>query len=185
MKAKYITETSEDYKLLDKNTGELLDYKQTKKVTMDEFIMIFFASYPELLKMKGQKLKVLMLCWKYSTYGNPDEGNVFINDKVFKDHVREYEPSMTDGAIDVAISELSKRGLLLKQCRGRYILNKNYFFKGKLSDRSRLKMSFVVDGKDEAGKPVKKSVCFFCYSKILEDVEGESRIEEIEQSLLE
>lgn len=187
MKTKYITETSKDYALLDKHTGDLLDYKRSRKVTMDEFIMIFFASYPELMEVPGQKLKVLMCCWKYSTYGTSEDANIFINDKVFKEHVREYEPKMSDGSIDVAISFLSKKGLLWKLCKGRYALNKDYFFKGKLNDRSKLKMSFEVDSKDDNGKPVRKAVSLFCFSRVLKEGETAEDVDfqDIGASLLE
>ena len=33
-----ITKTSDDYSLLDKRTGEIIEYKQTKKVELGEFI---------------------------------------------------------------------------------------------------------------------------------------------------
>lgn len=183
MKTRYVMETSKDYSLVDNHTGEILKYNQTRKVTLDEFIMVFFASYPELMELGGQPLKVLMACWKYSTYGSAEEGNVIINDKVFKEHVREHEPGMSDSSIDVAISQLSKKGLLLRQCRGRYVLNKEYFFKGKLSDRSKLKLEFVVDGKDGEDKPVRKAISLFCYSRILKEGEEVPDFQVVEEAL--
>lgn len=183
---RFITRTSENYKLLDSQTGELLDYRQTIRVSMEEFIMIFFASYPDLMKLGGQKLKVLMVCWKYSTFGNPEEGNVIVNDKVFKGHVREYEPNMSDGSIDVAISELARKGLIVKQCKGRYVLNHRYFFKGKLSDRSKLRLNFIVDSKDgKTGEPVRTSVCFFAYCRRLKEGEEDAGAQEVDPSSLE
>lgn len=144
---KYITETSEDYSLVDKNTGEVLEYKQTKKITIDEFIMVFFASYPELFKLKGVTLKVLMCCWKMSTYNpaNNTEGNVINNNALFKSYCKSQGLQTTDANIDNAVSELSKRNLLIKICRGAYLLNPNYFFKGSLSDRSKIDIYFKVE----------------------------------------
>lgn len=54
--ATYITESSKDYSIVDKRTGELLELKQTRKLSLEEFIMVFFSSYPELFKLKGLQL---------------------------------------------------------------------------------------------------------------------------------
>lgn len=159
---KYITEKSKDFSLLDNHTGEILDYNQVKKVSIEEFIMVFFSSYPEILKLEGQKLKILMLCWKYSTFGG-DEGNIITNNLLFKTKVREYEPSISDAAIDVAISTLAKKGILRRVCKGQYELNPDYFFKGTLSKRSKLRFSVEVEPVDKRGRGdnAKESFCFF------------------------
>lgn len=57
---KFITETSKDYSIVDNHTGELLELRQTRKLSLEEFIMVFFSSYPELFKLRGLQLKVLM-----------------------------------------------------------------------------------------------------------------------------
>lgn len=144
---KYQTVTSEDYSLLDNNTGEILEFRQTRKVTVEEFIMIFFSSYPELLRLKGVPLKVLMCCWKMSSYNptNETEGNVLHNNATFKEYCRTQGLETSDANIDNAISELAKKGFLLKKCRGEYMLNPNYFFKGSLSSRSKIEFNFTVE----------------------------------------
>lgn len=172
MANKYITQKSNDYAILDKHTGEILDFNQVKKVSLDEFIMVFFTAYSELFKLEGQKLKILMLCWRYSTFGG-EEGNIVINDACFKKKVREYEPTISDSNIDSCISFLTKRGLLIRQCKGRYELNPQYFFKGSLSDRSHLKLCVEVDPKNKIEveeKDGKKSFCFLVHSvSVIED----------------
>ncbi len=145
--AKYITEKSKDFSLLDNHTGEILDYKHTRKLSMDEFTMVFFASYPQLLKLKGVQLKVLMCCWKYSSYNSESEedGNIIHNNASFKEYCRNEGLETSDANIDNAVSTLCKNGLLLKKCRGEYMLNPRYFFKGKLSKRSRIQFNVVVE----------------------------------------
>lgn len=162
---KYITEKSRDFSLLDNHTGEILDYNQVKKVSIEEFIMVFFSSYPEILKLEGQKLKILMLCWKHSTFGG-EGGNIIINDTSFKEKVREYEPNISNANIDLAFSTLTKRGLLRRICKGRYELNPDYFFKGTLSKRSKLKFSVEVEPLDKSDRRdnAKESFCFFVNS---------------------
>ena len=144
---RYITETSDQYSLLDKATGEILEYRQTKKVSMEEFIMIFFSSFPELFKLQGVHLKILLCCWKYSSYDadNVKEGNVFHNNSSFKGFCRQDGLDISDPQIDNAVSALCRRRLLIKRCRGEYLLNPEYFFKGKLSNRSKLQLNLLVD----------------------------------------
>ena len=144
---KFITETSKDYSLLDNHTGEILKYKQTRKLSVDEFIMVFFASYPQLLKLRGVQLKVLMCCWKYSSYNaeSEEEGNIIHNNASFKEYCKSEGLETSDANIDNAISALCKNGLLFKKCRGEYMLNPRYFFKGKLSKRSRIQFNVVVE----------------------------------------
>ena len=142
----YTNNVDPDYQLLDVNTGEIKEWKRTQVVSIDEFIIFFFASIPDLVRLKGMQLKVLMCCWKHSTYNNVvEEGNIFHNDKLFKDYVRSCGLDMKDGAIDVIIHNLTKANVLIKKCKGTYMLNPKYFFKGKLADRSRLEMKIVKE----------------------------------------
>lgn len=148
--ARYITEKSKDFSVVDNHTGELLELRQTRKLSLEEFIMVFFSSYPELFKLKGLQLKILMCCWKHSTYNkeNDTTGNIVHNNASFKQHCREEGLDLSDASIDNAVSSLCKTGLLQKKCRGEYLLNPEYFFKGTLSARTKILTQFVV-GPDE------------------------------------
>lgn len=140
------TETDPDFSLLDNRTGELLEWRRTRVVTIDDFIMFFFASMPELFKLEGLQMKVLMCCWKASTYNNVESaGNVVYNNKTLKDYIRSCGLNISDTSIDVVLSRLTKMNILIKKCRGMYLLNPEYFFKGRLSDRSQLLLSIQVD----------------------------------------
>ena len=147
MTEKYITKENENYALLDKQTGELLKYNQVQKVTLDEFIMVFFSCYPNVFKLEGNQLKLLMCIWKYSSLNNDNQGNLFYNTAVFKQYVRDYGLDMSDSAINLYVSQLTKAGFLIKKCRSMYLLNPNYFFKGRLSDRTRIDYHIVVENK--------------------------------------
>ena len=130
-----------DYVKVNPDTGEVKDAYVTRKVSMDEFIMLFFNSFPELFKLEGNALKLLMCIWKKSSY-NPfeDSGNLFYNNKIFKEYVRSTGLNLTDLTINMYVSKLAKKDILIKQCQGTYMLNPLYFFKGKLSDRTHLKL---------------------------------------------
>lgn len=159
---KYITEKSEDYKLVDVHTGELLDYNQTKKVPIEDFIMVYLASIPEMFALQGQQLKLLMAIWRLSSFNKAwcEEGNIFLNDKSTKEAIRRLGLQLSDSSIDVALHNLVDYGFLIKMGKGKYLLNPRYFFKGTLSDRSHIKLSVEVD-------PVtKENRCFFMISSI-------------------
>ena len=144
---KYLKEKSKDYSLLDNHTGEIIEFYQTKKVSIDEFIMVFFSNYPQMMKLKGVCLKVLMCCWKFSSYNAEyeEEGNIVHNNARFKEYCRQDGLEAPDASIDNAISHLCKVGLLIKKCRGEYLLDPRYFFKGKLSKRSKIMYNIVVE----------------------------------------
>lgn len=147
MKDKYVSRPSEDYALIDKHTGELLVYNQHEKVSVDEFIMIFFYKYTDLFKLSGTQLKILMCCWKLSTlnfYGS-NKGNVIHNNISFKEYCKKSGLTASKACIDNTICYLCKLGLLLKKCKGEYILNPEYFFKGTLSDRMKVRYCIEVD----------------------------------------
>lgn len=150
--ARYISEPVKGFSVVDENTGELMEYRQTRRLSLEEFIVVFFSSYPELFRLKGQQLKVLMCCWKHSTYNkdNDTTGNIVHNNASFKAHCKEDGLDLSDASIDNSISALCKAGLLQKKCRGEYRLNPNYFFKGALSQRSKILMQFVVGQEEPA-----------------------------------
>lgn len=55
---------------------------------------------------------------------------------------------MSSASIDNVFSKLSKEGFLIKKCRGAYLLNPKYFFKGTLSDRTKIEYNIVMEPKD-------------------------------------
>ena len=147
--AKYTTEKVKGWSLVDEYTGELLEYKQTKKINIDEFIMVFVSSCPRLIQLNGLHLKVLICCWKFSTFNpiNDETGNVVYNGRSFKEFCAREGLGSSPASIDNAISELCKQGLLLRKHKSEYLLNPEYFFKGTLSKRSKINMDFIVDPK--------------------------------------
>jgi hypothetical protein len=159
-KPKYITETSDGYALLDKYTGEVLEYKQVKKVNVDEFIKVYLASIPEMFSLPGQQLKILMAIWKVSSFNEmwETEGNIFLNDKDFKMSIRKMGLDLSNATIDTALHNLTKAGFISRIGKGKYMLNPHYFFKGTLSGKSKLKFEVYVEPESH------DSVSMFTYS---------------------
>ena len=107
--------------------------------TIDEFIMCFMASIPQVVQLDGNTIRVLMWCWKFSTFNpNIPEANMITNDKAFKNKIRQEGGDMSDSTIDKAIHTLFKKGMLLRRCKGSYFLNPDFFFRGTLSNRAKL-----------------------------------------------
>lgn len=147
----FVTEKSKDYSLLDNNTGEILEYRKTRKVTIENFVMVFLSTCTDMLSLRGTQYKMLTLCWIHSTFNDKscNQGNLLRNDGVFKENCRKDGLKLSDAAIDNVISQLAKKGFLIKKCRGTYLLNPKYFFKGTISDRSKLQYNIMVEPKEK------------------------------------
>lgn len=129
-----------DLAVVNTATGELVSgVADIKCNSIDEFIMCFMASIPQVVKLDGNTMRVLMWCWKFSSF-NPSipEANIITNDKAFKDKIRQEGCNLTDTVINKAIHTLYVEGMLIKRCKGSYFLNPDYFFRGTLSSRANL-----------------------------------------------
>lgn len=144
--AKYYTEKSEDFSLVDSHTGEILPFKQTRKIETKEFIMVFLANSYLLMNLPGNVLKVLICCWEYSTYNSAkeEEGNILFNGPGFKEACWKNGLEISGASIDNAVSTLCKKGLLIKRHRGEYLLNPEVFFKGRLANRDKALANIVL-----------------------------------------
>lgn len=122
------------------NTGEIVSGVAHVKVdTIEEYIMCFLGSIPQVTKLDGNTMRVLMWCWKFSSF-NPSipEANTIVNDKAFKNRIRSEGGDLSDSVIDKSIHTLAKVGMLIRRCKGNYFLNSKYFFRGTLSNRAKL-----------------------------------------------
>lgn len=119
--------------------------------TPEDFIKLYLYSIDNLIDLNPRLLQVLLICVKHSTYSklNGMEGNFFSNDKAFKENCRKViktKKPLSDGAINVCIHRLTELKVIIRYCRGSYALNPRYFFKGKISNKSRLKLVAVYEG---------------------------------------
>jgi hypothetical protein len=138
--------------IVNNTTGEIISgVADIKCETIDEFIMCFMSSIPQVVKLDGNTIRVLMWCWKFSSF-NPSipEANVITNDQAFKQKIRQEGGDMTNSTIDKAIHTLYKEGMLLRRCKGSYFLNPDYFFRGTLSNRARLQCNISFGDERES-----------------------------------
>ena len=100
-----------------------------------------------------------MAIWRLSSFNKAlhDEGNIFLNDQGSKAAIRNMGLSLSDSSIDVAIHNIMKAGFMRRIGKGKYVLNPRYFFKGTLSDRSKLQFKVMVEPTKE------NSRCFIIY----------------------
>jgi len=152
----YLSVNQPDLSVTRNSTGEIVGGISKRECSdIDEYIMFFLASLPKIEKLDGNALKVLMWCWKLSSW-NPTvpDANTVTNDKAFKETIRKNGSELTDPTINKAIHELAKTDFLIKRCKGSYFLNPNYFFKGTLTNRAKLQYQLSYDGeqisRDEA-----------------------------------
>lgn len=132
------------YGKVNKVTGEIETLTRYQSLPIEEFIMVYLKSLPEMNKLEGNQLKLLMQCWMYCTQDPlyPDY-NIIKTSKAFKDMVRNNGVDLIDTSIDSYISQLTKKGFLIRFDKGVYALHPKYFYKGRLSDRSKLMLTFT------------------------------------------
>ena len=95
-----------------------------------EGVMLLPAAVPKLMQLHGVDLKVLVCCWKAASYNNrTNDGNIIYNNSVFKKICIEEGLDISSASIDNAISKLAKSRLLIRQHKGMYSLNPEYFIK--------------------------------------------------------
>lgn len=144
MKYKIFSKVSDESCILNKNTGELTDLVQKRKIMQDDFILVFLSTIPEFFSLNGGEIKLMMALWRLSTF-NPqysNDGNIVVNNPNTKDKIRKMGLNVSDAVIDNGFSKLSKIGCIIKQCKGMYLLNPKFFFKGTLSDATNMQLIF-------------------------------------------
>ena len=140
--------THPELNVVNVETGEIVSGVATVRCdSVDDFIMCFFNSIPQITKLEGNVLKILMWCWRFSTFSSSiPEANVIVNNKAFKEMIRkEGGDNYSDSMIDRAVHILHKNGLLIRRCKGSYFLNPDYFFRGTLSNRARLQCNITYE----------------------------------------
>lgn len=122
------------------STTEVLNTSFNKKVTKDNFIMVYLNDVSGFLKIdNATQIALLALIWKEVNYNNPqtNDGNTIVILKDTKERWCE-ELKVALRTIENSLAALVKKGLLLKSCKGKYKLNPNYYFKGSSTDREKV-----------------------------------------------
>jgi len=124
--------------------GEIIsaDIKTIKTVSPDQFCQIYLQENEEFFKLSKSEANVLAVCWYTSNYYEDKEfqlpGNKVTLDEQLRDIIRA-KTQLATGTIKNTIISLVKKEMLLKDKKYKaiYYLNPKFFFKGKISDRTK------------------------------------------------
>lgn len=125
--------------------GEILsaEVKTIKTVSAEQFCQIYLRDNEEFYKLSKAESNVLAVLWYTSNYyENKDRalpGNKISLDEELRDTIK-IKTNLAAGTIRNTITSLVKKKMLLKDSRYKavYYLNPEYFFKGKISDRTQI-----------------------------------------------
>lgn len=106
--------------------GEILS--AIKTVSAEQFCQIYLRDNEEFYKLSKAESNILAVLWYTS-----------IEDKDSRDTIK-IKTNLAAGTIRNTITSLVKKKMLLKDSRYKavYYLNPEYFFKGKISDRTQI-----------------------------------------------
>ena len=114
----------------------------SNKPKENEVSVIVMLDNSEFYSLSKAESNVLSVAWLMSSYYSDPEfkfpGNRISCDKQFRDIVHN-KTGLAESTIKAAIASLAQKEMLLKdkEYKGIYYLNPDYFFKGKLSDRTK------------------------------------------------
>ena len=125
--------------------GEILsaEVKTIKTVSAEQFCQIYLRDTEEFYKLSKAESNVLAVLWYTSNYYEDKDralpGNKISLDEELRDTIK-IKTNLAAGTIRNTITSLVKKKMLLKDSRYKavYYLNPEYFFKGKISDRTQI-----------------------------------------------
>ena len=125
--------------------GEILsaEVKTIKTVSAEQFCQIYLRDNEEFYKLSKAESNVLAVLWYTSNYYEDKDralpGNKISLDEELRDTIK-IKTNLAAGTIRNTITSLVKKKMLLKDYRYKavYYLNPEYFFKGKISDRTQI-----------------------------------------------
>ena len=125
--------------------GEILsaEVKTIKTVSAEQFCQIYLRDNEEFYKLSKAESNVLAVLWYTSNYYEDKDrelpGNKISLDEELRDTIK-IKTNLAAGTIRNTITSLVKKKMLLKDSRYKavYYLNPEYFFKGKISDRTQI-----------------------------------------------
>ena len=126
-------------------SGEILsaEVKTIKTVSAEQFCQIYLRDNEEFYKLSKAESNVLAVLWYTSNYYEDKDrallGNKISLDEELRDTIK-IKTNLAAGTIRNTITSLVKKKMLLKDSRYKavYYLNPEYFFKGKISDRTQI-----------------------------------------------
>ena len=125
--------------------GEIVsaDITTIKKVSAEQFVQVYLQDNEEFYKLSKAESNILSICWLTSAYYNDADLDYPGNKVVYNSELRDkiiIKTGLKESTIKNGMASLTKKSMLIKDPnhRGIYYLNPKFFFKGKLSDRTKV-----------------------------------------------
>ena len=150
MAKKFRTIVDPENIIVNKNTGEIVG-ASIKRVCErpEDFIKLYLSSIGDLLDLNQREFQILLVCIRSSQFYDEAEakGNFFSNDARFKTNCRRLlDEELSDNNINMCISRLAAKKIIIRQSRGLFVMNPRYFFKGTITKKSRLELIATYEG---------------------------------------
>lgn len=123
--------------------GEIVNMETTLKVDdIDNWCFLFLEALGAAKDLDGAEIRLLLGIWRFSTFNNKydSRGNRFFVTKDSKKKLIENDYAKSESAVGKYINTITSKGYMIRICRGEYLLNPKYIFKGYLTDRSNVKL---------------------------------------------
>lgn len=125
--------------------GEILsaEIKTIKNLSAEQFCQVYLQENEEFFQLSKSEVNVLAVCWYTSNYYEDKDfklpGNKITLDEQLRDIIKS-KTKLAAGTIKNTIVSLVKKDMLIKDSNYKsiYYLNPKFFFKGKISDRTKL-----------------------------------------------
>lgn len=125
--------------------GEIVsaEIKMVKMVSAEQFCQVYLKDNEEFYKLSKAEANVLSVLWYTSNYYEDKDialpGNKISLDEQLRDVIKA-KTGLASGTIKNTVGSLVKKKMLLKDNRYKcvYYLNPEYFFKGKITDRTKI-----------------------------------------------
>lgn len=130
--------------------GEIISaqIKTIRTIKAEQFCQVYLQDNEEFFKLSKSESNVLAVLWYTSNYYEDKDislpGNKISLDEQLRDVIKK-KTGLASGTIKNTITSLVTKKMILKDTRYKsvYYLNPEYFFKGKISDRTNIIKNIV------------------------------------------
>lgn len=130
--------------------GEIISaqIKTIRTIKAEQFCQVYLQDNEEFFKLSKSESNVLAVLWYTSNYYEDKDislpGNKISLDEQLRDVIKK-KTGLASGTIKNTVTSLVAKKMILKDTRYKsvYYLNPEYFFKGKISDRTNIIKNIV------------------------------------------
>ena len=133
----FVKVSNESYALLDKETGEIKELKETFVVDEEKWLKLYASLFCLACdELSGQAIKLFIVIMKYALYDEKGEGNLFYTSDIH--YKQDIEHMKLKKNISRTLKELCDKGLLHRINNGVYRLNPQIAYAGQRINHAKL-----------------------------------------------